>query len=71
MATSDIPATRSSLLMKATTALEKSVLAFDKAVDNSKSLVGMGSGKIPLLLPSTHVTQDVDITDDVLDSIYY
>ena len=39
---------------KAMTALEKSTIAFDKAVDGVKSLVGTGSGKVPLLLPATY-----------------
>lgn len=40
---------------KAMTALEKSTIAFDKAVDGVKSLVGTGSGKVPLLLPATYL----------------
>ena len=41
--------------MKATTALEKSTVAFERVVDGAISLAGMGSGKVPLLLPSTVV----------------
>jgi hypothetical protein len=37
---------------KAMTALEKSTIAFDKAVDGVKSLAGTSSGKVPLLLPA-------------------
>jgi hypothetical protein len=40
---------------KAMTALEKSTIAFDKAVDGVKSLAGTGSGKVPLLLPRASV----------------
>jgi hypothetical protein len=40
---------------KAMTAVEKSKTAFDKAVDGVKSLVGTGSGKVPLLLPATYL----------------
>jgi hypothetical protein len=43
-------------LMKATTALEKSTVAFERVVDKAISLAGTGSGKVPLLLPPTHVT---------------
>ena len=43
---------------KAMTALEKSTIAFDKAVNGVKSLAGMGSGKVPLLLPATYLNCD-------------
>jgi hypothetical protein len=39
---------------KAMTALKKSTIAFDKAVDGVKSLIGTGSGKVPLVLPTTY-----------------
>ena len=42
----------------AMTALEKSTIAFDKAVDGVKSLVGTGSGKVPLLLPATYLERN-------------
>ena len=35
-------------LMKATTALKKSTVAFDRVVDGAISLVGTGSGKVPV-----------------------
>jgi hypothetical protein len=40
---------------RTTAAFEKSAVAFKRVVDTAKSLVGTGSGKVPLLLPSTHV----------------
>ena len=43
--------------MKATTALEKSTVAFERVVDGAISLAGTGSGKVPLLWPSTVVVQ--------------
>ena len=43
--------TPSNMLSKATKSLEKSNEAFEKAVGGAMSLVGTGSGKIPLLLP--------------------
>jgi hypothetical protein len=43
---------------KALTALEKSSIAFDKAVDRVKSLAGTGSGKVPLLLPAAYLDRD-------------
>ena len=39
---------------KAMTAMEKSTIAFDKAVDGVKSLIGTGSGNVPLVLPATY-----------------
>lgn len=51
----DSPGPSSNALMKATTALEKSTVAFERVVDGAISLVGTGSGKVPLLLPPTHV----------------
>ena len=48
-------------LMKATTALEKSTAAFERVVDEAISLAGTGSGKVPLLLPSTVIVQIVQI----------
>lgn len=42
-------------LNKATTALEKSTVAFERVVDGAISLVGTGSGKVPLLLPPNRV----------------
>ena len=47
--------TNSNALIKATTALEKSTVAFERVVDGAISLVGTGSGKVPLLLPPTRV----------------
>ena len=49
-------------LMKATTALEKSTVAFDRVVDGAISLVGTGSGKVPLLLPPTRVDTQLEGT---------
>lgn len=43
---------------KAINALEKSTIAFDKAVDGVKSLAGTGSGKVPLLLPAASLVAD-------------
>lgn len=40
---------------RTTAAFEKSAVAFERVVGMVKSLVGTGSGKVPLLLPSTHV----------------
>jgi hypothetical protein len=51
----DSPDPSTNALMKATTALENSTAAFERVVDGSLSLVGTGSGKVPLLLPPTHV----------------
>jgi len=42
-------------IARATTAFEKSAVTFEEAVDTAKSLAGTGSGKVPLLLPRTHV----------------
>jgi hypothetical protein len=41
-------------LVKATIAFEKSAVAFEKAVERGKSLAGIGSGKVPLLLLSSY-----------------
>ena len=49
--------TSTNALMKATTALEKSTVAFERVVDGAISLAGTGSGKVPLLWPSTVVVQ--------------
>ena len=43
---------------KAMTAVEKSTIAFDKAVNGVKSLAGTGSGKVPLLLPATYLNRN-------------
>lgn len=43
--------TPSNMLSRATKSLEKSNEAFEKAVGGAMSLVGTGSGKVPLLLP--------------------
>jgi hypothetical protein len=40
---------------QATTALEKSTVAFERIMDGAISLAGTGSGKVPLLLPPTQV----------------
>jgi hypothetical protein len=47
-------------LMKATSALEKSTVAFERVVDGAISLAGTGSGKVPLLLPPSYVRDHVD-----------
>lgn len=52
---------------KAMTALDKSTIAFDKAVDGVKSLVGTGSGKVPLLLPATYLDRN-NRHDELLDN---
>ena len=44
-------------IMKATKTLEKSTKTFKNAVEVSRSLIGMGSGKAPLLLPSGTIPQ--------------
>jgi hypothetical protein len=54
--------TNSNALMKATTALEKSTTAFERVVDGAISLVGTGSGKVPLLLPPTRVDTQLEST---------
>jgi hypothetical protein len=54
--------TNSNALMKATTALEKSTTAFERVVDGAISLVGTGSGKVPLLLPPTCVDTQLEST---------
>ena len=51
----DSPGPSTNTLMKATTALKKSTVAFERVVDGAISLAGTGSGKVPLLLPPTHV----------------
>ena len=43
-------------LEKATKSLEKSTKTFKNAVEVGMALVGMGSGKAPLLLPAGTVT---------------
>ena len=47
-------------LMKASSALEKSTVAFERVVDGAISLAGTGSGKVPLLLPPNYVRDHVD-----------
>ena len=49
------PTGSTNALMKATTALKKSTVAFERVVDGAISLAGTGSGKVPLLLPPSHV----------------
>ena len=53
---------------KAMTALEKSTVAFDKAVDGVMSLAGTGSGKVPLLLPAAYLVPDNHHRDNELDN---
>jgi len=45
-------------VFKATTTFEKSTVAFEKAVNATKSLTGTGSGKVHLLLPSSAAVAD-------------
>ena len=62
------PGTRNSstslvnMLSKATKSLEKSNEAFEKAVGGGMSLVGTGSGKVPLLLPVVLETDSEEAT---------
>lgn len=49
------PGPSNNALMKAMTALEKSTVTFERVVDGAMSVAGTGSGKVPLLLPPTHV----------------
>ena len=44
--------------VKAMTTFEKSTVAFEKAVNATKSLTGTGSGKVHLLLPSSAAVAD-------------
>lgn len=44
-------------VMKATKTLEKSTKTFENAVKVSRTLIGMGSGKVPLLLPAGTTSQ--------------
>ena len=53
----NFPSTSTNALMKAMTALEKSTVAFERVMDGAISLAETGSGKVPLLLPSTVVVQ--------------
>jgi hypothetical protein len=58
----DPSSTGNAALTKATAALKKSTVAFDRLVDGAISLAGTGSGKVPLLLPPTHVDSDTQST---------
>ena len=42
-------------MSRTVTALEKLTIAFNKAVDEVKSLARTGSGKVPLLLPAANL----------------
>jgi hypothetical protein len=42
------------------TALKKSTIAFDKAVDEVKSFAGTDSGKVALLLPAAYLVRNHD-----------
>ena len=52
-------------MSRTVTALEKSTIAFNKAVDGVKSLAGTGSGKVHLLLPAANLNHHYD---DELDN---
>jgi hypothetical protein len=56
-------------LVRATIVFEKSAIAFEKAVERGKSLAGTGSGKVPLLLPSSYNVAAADEGQDQVTSV--
>jgi hypothetical protein len=49
---------RTDALVKAAGPFKKSTIAFEKAVDTTKSLAGTGSGKVHLLLPPSTIADE-------------